>query len=106
MKILFKNTYKMIPKQLLRKAGYREFVDPRTRKTSYVRTLRPGGFYPRFHVYVDLLDQGFQVNLHLDQKQASYRGTSAHAGEYDGPVVEQEATRVQQVIEGMRMGEL
>lgn len=93
----------MIPKQLMRKAGYREFVDPRTRKVSYVRTLRPGGFYPRFHAYLDLMEHGFQVNLHLDQKQPSYRGTSAHAGEYDGEVVEREGVRIQQVIDEMKM---
>jgi len=92
----------MIPKQLLRKAGYREFVDPNTRKTSYVRTLQPGGFYPRFHAYLDMHDDGFQVNLHLDQKKPSYGGTAAHAGEYDGAVVEREGARVQQVIDGMK----
>ncbi|MBP9760653.1 MAG: hypothetical protein KBD15_00210 [Candidatus Magasanikbacteria bacterium] len=102
MIIPFSNQYQMIPKQLLRKAGYHEFVDPRTRKVSYVRTLRPSVFYPRFHAYVEMKDVGFDVNLHLDQKQASYSGTSMHAGEYEGEAVEREAARIHAVIEGMR----
>jgi hypothetical protein len=39
-----------------------------------------------------------QVNLHVDQKEASYEGTSAHGGEYEGPLVEQEMTRITQFI--------
>ena len=87
----------------MRKVGYREFVDPRTGKVSYVRTLRPGNYYPRFHAYLYLKDNGFQVHLHLDQKQPSYRGTSAHAGEYDGAVVARECARITHGIEQMKM---
>jgi hypothetical protein len=39
-----------------------------------------------------------QVNLHVDQKEASYEGTSAHGGEYEGPLVEQEMARITQFI--------
>ena len=34
------------------------------------------------------------MNLHLDQKEASYSGTSAHGGEYKGPLVEREMQRI------------
>ena len=27
------------------------------------------------------------MNLHVDQKEASYEGSSAHSGDYEGPVV-------------------
>ena len=97
MKLHFRGTYSMNPRQLLRRAGYSEFVDPRTRQTSYARRLG-GGLYPRFHAYLELLPAGFTVNLHLDQKQASYHGHTAHSGEYDGEVVEAESRRIQQMI--------
>lgn len=93
----------MIPKQLLRRSGYHEFVDPNTRKVSYVRSLQPAGFYPRFHAYLEEESDGFVIQLHLDQKQASYRGSHMHSGEYDGETVEQEGRRIQSTIEGLRM---
>ena len=33
-------------------------------------------------------------DLHLDQKKPSYVGTKAHGGEYDGPTVEKEMSRI------------
>lgn len=52
--------------------------------------------YPRFHAYCQLAADGKTaiLNLHLDQKQPSYNGSHAHSGEYDGPLVEQEAARI------------
>lgn len=97
MKLRFTGTYSMNPRQLLRRAGYSEFVDPRTRQTSYTRRLT-GGLYPRFHAYLDLLPGGFTVNLHLDQKQASYHGHTAHSGEYEGEVVESEGRSIEYMI--------
>lgn len=88
----------MHPRQLMRRANYAEFRDPRTGEFSFVRRLRGGQLYPRFHAYVVEREDGFQVNLHLDQKQASYKGTNKHAGEYEGPVVEAEGQRLWQVI--------
>lgn len=90
-------TFRMIPKQMLRSCGYHEFVDPNTRELSYIRQIG-GQFYPRFHIYIEPLPNGFVVNLHLDQKQVSYRGSSKHNGEYDGEVVEGEGRRVANII--------
>jgi len=99
MKIYFKGIYSLIPKQLLRKCGYAEYMN-RQGKISYVRQL--GGKFPRFHAYVDTTDEGFRVNLHLDQKGACYKGSNAHSGEYeDGPVIT-EAQRVKTVIESLK----
>ena len=55
-----------------------------------------GRRYPRFHVYASISAdrKTATLNLHLDQKQPSYKGTRAHGGEYDGPVVEAEAARI------------
>ncbi|MCB9798368.1 hypothetical protein H6758_01425 [Candidatus Nomurabacteria bacterium] len=102
MRMQFQGQFQMIPRQLMRRAGYAEFIDPRTRKVSYVRRLQPGRFYPRFHVYIDDRDDGFVVNLHLDQKQASYKGCNMHSGEYDSEVVMTEGERVRQVIGTMK----
>lgn len=64
------------------------------RNGSYSRRAGTGQF-PRFHVYLEQVGDTVRVNLHLDAKAASYTGTSAHAGEYDGPLVETEIQRIQ-----------
>ena len=64
-----------------------------------VRTV--GGMaYPRFHLFIKEDKDGFVLNLHLDQKRPSYSGSSAHSGEYEGKVVEQEAERIKKIVEG------
>ena len=84
------------PYNFLRQAGYSIFRDPNTRQTSYTRRLG-SGFYPRFHIYINNEVNGqVELNLHLDQKHASYKSQSAHSGEYDSDVVKQEAERVRQ----------
>jgi hypothetical protein len=50
--------------------------------------------FPRYHVYVEQRGEIISVNLHLDAKRPSYAGTSAHAGEYDGSLIEQEIARI------------
>ncbi|MFA6512249.1 MAG: hypothetical protein WCV86_03955 [Patescibacteria group bacterium] len=82
------------PVVLLRAAGYAPFRDPKTGEGSFVRRLGTE-FYPRFHIYVikdtdDVLD----LTLHLDQRRPSYTGSRAHNGEYDGPQIEAERTRI------------
>ena len=86
------------PRNLIRRCGYAEFTDPRTRETSYVRRLEAGNFYPRFHVYVEEAAEQMIINLHLDQKKPSYEGFSAHSGEYDGEVVEREGERIREYV--------
>lgn len=76
----------------MQKCGYGE-IRNRQGEVSYIRAFGRTG-YPRFHVYMEAIDEGFRVNLHLDQKKASYSGNTAHSGEYEGPVVEQEAARI------------
>lgn len=82
---------------MMQRAGYYEFQDPRTGDISYVRRLGTQ-FYPRFHAYIVEEGEGYRINLHLDQKQASYEGSAKHSGEYNGPVVEEEAARVYTAI--------
>lgn len=87
------------PHNFLRRAGYGYIRDRRSGQDSYVRRLS-NGHYPRFHCYV--FEQGGQVtfNLHLDQRPGRYESVTAHAGEYDGGLVQQELDRLQAVIDG------
>lgn len=59
-----------------------------------------GRAYPKFHIYCSVSPDKTtaSLNLHLDQKQPSYKGTHAHSGEYDGDLVETEAARIQRII--------
>ncbi len=76
---------------LMRECDYTPF------RESYVRTLAAHGF-PRFHIYINETEDQYILNLHLDQKKPSYGKETAHSGEYDGAIVEQEATRIKSLI--------
>jgi hypothetical protein len=83
---------------LLRRCGYAEFKDRRAEQISYTRRFGPY-FYPRFHLYINQeTSKEVILTLHLDQKQPSYNGCSAHSGEYDGDLVENEAARIKNFI--------
>ena len=86
-------------RELMRKAGYGEIRTKRG-QISFAKRLGPGTF-PRFHAYVEDVERGIQVNLHIDQKEASYEGTAAHGGEYTGTKVEQEMWHIVQTAQGM-----
>ena len=75
----------------LRKCGYAPFHD------SYVKVLSTSG-YPRFHIYANETDTQYILNLHLDQKRPSYGKETAHSGEYNGKVVEEERERIEDLI--------
>ena len=72
----------------LRKCGYAPFHD------SYIKVLSGSG-YPRFHLYINENENQYVLNLHLDQKRPSYGKETAHSGEYDGKVVEEEGERIE-----------
>jgi len=81
------------PVEVIRRAGYGQVMDRRATEASWARRLG-SGFYPRFHIYI----KNDIINLHLDQKQASYDGYNAHSGEYDGETVEAEIQRIASFI--------
>lgn len=84
----------------MRRLGYAE---QRTRQGQISYTKRAGTErFPRYHAYVEDQNGGVQINLHVDQKEASYGGTSAHSGEYDGSLVEREMSRIRQFIGSMK----
>lgn len=80
------------PALFLRNAGY-TYIEARNGQGSFARPIG-GGRYPRFHVYIEEHPGQTVFNLHVDQKQASYEGVTAHSGEYDGPLVEGEVGRL------------
>ncbi|MCD4693829.1 hypothetical protein K8R62_00530 [bacterium] len=81
------------PYTFLRRAGYGFIRDRRSNQESLVRRLG-GGFYPRFHIYVDEDESRIVFNLHLDHKEASYAGAHKHNAEYDGDLVQREIMRL------------
>jgi hypothetical protein len=81
----------------MRRAGYGYLQDRRHGTESFVRRL-DRDLYPRFHAYVDDRGDFWQINLHLDQRAPVYKGVTAHAGEYDGEVVEREAERIKSYL--------
>ena len=63
-------------------------------EASFIRPLERGG-YPRFHLYIKSDQSELIFNLHIDQKRPVYKQAHDHAAEYDGPVVQTEAERIQ-----------
>lgn len=106
MKIIFEAEKIGDPEKFIRRCGYGQH---RTRngEVSYVKRVH-GDWYPRFHVYIlterptsakAMAGEGKIVfNLHLDQRAPVYEGVTAHAGEYDGVVVEKEAERIKNFV--------
>lgn len=98
MKItLDRNKFNLNAEQFLRRNGYTFIVDRRRGAESFVRTMG-SGHYPRFHIYIKREDDRLILDLHLDQKQASYAGSHMHNAEYDGEVVEGEIKRLKGLI--------
>ncbi len=100
MKMNIKGKLPGQPRDILRRIGYAEIVDRKHNTISYARRLSSER-YPRFHVYVDETDEGMTIKIHIDQKQASYKGTTAHSGEYEGPKLVEELKRMQAEIAQM-----
>lgn len=100
MKIPCQGQYTQQPRMIIQRCGYGEIMT-KSGQRSYTKLLR-GIPYPRFHAYLDMTDDGFTINLHLDQKAPVYKSGAAHAGEYDGPVVEREAARIAAIVEQYR----
>lgn len=94
--IINKNKLSVSADELLKRAGYAFHRDDRSGKDSYARRLG-SGFFPKLHMYVVESAEQIVLNLHLDQKQASYEGSNMHSGEYDGEVVEAEIARLKQL---------
>ena len=86
----------------MRNAGYApERASHTTSNTkSKFHRLLGGRPYPKFHLYCALSAdaKSATLNLHLDQKKPSYKGTHAHAAEHDGAIVKAEVRRIQSFL--------
>lgn len=101
MKIVIKKSnLPEAPENILRKAGYHIIQDKNTGKESFSRRLG-SGHYPRFHAYLKEEEGRVIFDLHLDQKQASYKGAHMHNAEYEGELVEEEIKRLKIYISNL-----
>lgn len=82
---------------LMRDLGYH--FQGQDEKTKELGFARPKTGYPRLHLFIKTEEGGLTFSLHLDQKKPIYDGATAHAGDYDGPVVEREMARIKQYID-------
>ena len=104
MKFVINNPKRENIYNLLRGIGY-HFLD-KDEKTGELNFTRPMRGFPRFHIYLKIDgstgsprgDEDLIFNLHLDQKKPSYKGATAHSGEYDGATIEQEAERIKKEL--------
>ncbi|MFA6424212.1 MAG: hypothetical protein WCV83_02765 [Candidatus Magasanikbacteria bacterium] len=96
MQIIFENDKIGDPERFIRRCGYGQHK-MRNGEVSYVKRVH-SDWYPRFHVYISSEKEKVIFNLHLDQRQPVYEGVTAHAGEYDGVVVEKEAERIKKFV--------
>ena len=86
---------------LMRQCGY-YFERQDKRELAFCRIIGASkSGYPRFHAYVkiDNVARQMHINLHLDQRRSVYKGAPAHSAEYEGEVVEKEATRIKQILD-------
>jgi hypothetical protein len=96
MKIEIKTKESVI--NLFQKSGYVLSKQVSENEFSFLKRLG-GGDYPRFHAYVKKDNGVIIINLHLDQKRPSYKGSHAHNAEYFGELVESEAERIKKIAD-------
>lgn len=101
--VLNKKALSINPDRFLRSHGYAFILDRKRDQPSYVRRLG-SHYYPRLHMYVKETEDRITFNLHLDQKQASYKGSHMHNAEYEGEVVESEIARLKQLLRAEASG--
>jgi hypothetical protein len=94
------------PEIFMRECGYRIIENPHQGgEVSFARSFDGRNFYPRIHIYINQLSDTLEINLHLDMKKPTYEGVTAHSGEYDGKLVEEEARRIKNVAEKIILSE-
>lgn len=84
------------PYDLVRTIGYKPIKVTEREELNCVRPL--AGDYPRFHIYLKEDGDIFSFNIHLDQKRPVYEGATAHGGDYDSDVVQEEVARIKDLL--------
>jgi len=102
MKVIFTGV-KDSTLNILRQAGYGFMHKTENGEMVFVKRVGSGG-YPRFHIYAKAGEDGtLEVSLHLDQKRPSYKGATAHSGEYDeeeNKYLQNEMRAITKIVEG------
>jgi len=99
MKLTLKKLSRENTPEIMRQSRYR-YMGQSGEQMSFVRALSQNP-YPRFHVYLkeNKPKREVYVTLHLDQKGMSYKGSTAHSGDYDGDLLKEEAERIKTFFE-------
>ncbi len=117
MEFIIKNLNRGI-NDVMRTIGYKAAYFQNPGEFSIVRQVSRND-YPRFHLYIKpasakasdglVKANDYMFNLHLDQKKPSYGDrrslgegrlkAHAHSGEYNGPIVENEAERIKAILD-------
>ena len=88
MKFIISNNQEHV-RNLMRRLSYH----PHKNGQSFARRLTANEF-PRFHIYFQDKAEGLELSLHLDQKGACYKNQTAHSGDYDNQILEDEKNRI------------
>ena len=90
--------------ELVRKFGYHFYTDPFTGGRAYVRRLREGSRYPRFHLSIHPMIKngasGAMVDIHYDWRKPLHK-KFANSSEDEGDIVSAEIERVKKVWENL-----
>lgn len=99
MIIKFNKQFTQNPLNLMRKIGYRQWRDPRTKKESFIRHLG-ASYYPRFHAYPRYdQDDNFMIDLHFDWRRPMHKiGIKSTEGQ-ESEVVQKEVARIKSILE-------
>jgi len=96
MRIEVKNI-KENPVNMLRRLGY-SFQRNEGNEMSFVRPFSASG-YPRFHMYVKIIESDMIINVHYDAKKETYGEGTRHHGEYENEgVLKEEARRLNALL--------
>ena len=92
----------------MRSAGYHyDGQDAKTKELRFYRSVS-NNLFPRFHIYAvhNKSSKLLTFTLHLDQKAPVYQGSTAHGGDYEGPVLENELARIKAQFASKNMPKL
>ena len=57
--------------------------------------------FPRFHIYLKTKKDSLEFSIHLDQKSTCYEGHTAHSGDYNGSLLEEEKNRINNQVKNI-----
>jgi len=103
MKFSISNPHFNLP-DLARRISYKPIGYTERKELNAVRSI--AGDYPRFHAYITEEKGMVNFSLHLDQKRPVYEGSTAHNGDYDSEIVQEEAKRIKEILASAKPGKV